>query len=102
MLYIFISTYVFALQSRFYNPVKRTLFNAFFMPCAICFRPSVSLLDVLTAAAAYFGVFFLPQVAMLKFCLISLIAFINYFYGNLQKYMPKKEEHMKTDMVSYG
>ena len=27
----FIFTYVFPLQARFYNPVKRTLFNAFFM-----------------------------------------------------------------------
>ena len=31
LLYLFIATYVFPLQSRFYNTVKRTLFNAFFM-----------------------------------------------------------------------
>ena len=72
MLYIFISTYVFALQSRFYNPVKRTLFNAFFM---------VAMLLIL------FG--------------FPLIAFINsyFFTAIFQKYMPKKEEHKETDMV---
>ena len=31
LIYLFIITYVFPLQARFYNPVKRTLFNAFFM-----------------------------------------------------------------------
>ena len=31
LIYTCILVYVFPLQSRFYNPVKRTLFNAFFM-----------------------------------------------------------------------
>ena len=31
MILIFIATYVFPLQCRFYNTVKKTLFNAFFM-----------------------------------------------------------------------
>ena len=30
LIYLFIITYVFPLQARFYNPVKRTLFNALF------------------------------------------------------------------------
>lgn len=40
LIYLFIITYVFPLQARFYNPVKRTLFNAFLCPCAICSRQS--------------------------------------------------------------
>lgn len=31
IVYLCIGLYVFPLQSRFYNPVKRTVFNAFFM-----------------------------------------------------------------------
>ena len=103
MLYIFISTYVFALQSRFYNPVKRTLFNAFFMSVRHLLQTiGIIALDVLTAAAAYFGVFFLPQVAMrLILFVFPLISFINsyFFTAIFQKYMPKKEEHKETDMV---
>ena len=36
LIYLFIITYVFPLQARFYNPVKRTLFNAFFMSVRHC------------------------------------------------------------------
>ena len=102
LIYLFILTYVFALQSRFYNPVKRTLFNAFFMSVRHLLQTiGIIALDVLTAAAAYFGVFFLPQVAMLLILFgFPLIAFINsyFFTAIFQKYMPKKEEHKETDM----
>ena len=91
MLYIFISTYVFALQSRFYNPVKRTLFNAFFMSVRHLLQTiGIIALDVLTAAAAYFGVFFLPQVAMLLILSPDCLYQFLFLYGNLPEIYAKE------------
>lgn len=37
--YLFVMMFVFPVQARFYNPVKRTLFNAFLFLCAIARIP---------------------------------------------------------------
>ena len=103
LVYLFIATYVFALQSRFYNPVKRTLFNAFFMSVRHLLQTiGIIAIDVIVTALSYFGLYFLPQVAMLLVLFgFPLIAFINsYFFTSIfQKYMPKEEEHKEHDIV---
>ena len=79
------------------------MFNSFFRSVRHLLRSiGIVALDVLAAAAAYFVVFFLPQVAMLLILFACpLIACINcyFFTASFRKYMPKKEEHKETDMV---
>ena len=101
LIYLFIITYVFPLQARFYNPVKRTLFNAFFMSVRHLFQTiGILATDLGIAAATYFGLFYFPQFAMLLFLFgMPLIAFVNsyFFTAIFRKYMPKEEEQEHTD-----
>lgn len=88
-----ISMYVFPLQSRFYNSVKRTLFNAFFMSIRHFLQTiGMAAIDV---GLVFLAVFVIPQLGIL-FILFGfpLVAFINSFFFNhvFQKYMPKEEE----------
>lgn len=82
LIYLFIITYVFPLQARFYNPVKRTLFNAFFMSVRHLFQTiGILATDLGIAAATYFGLFYFPQFAMLLFLFgMPLIAFVNSYF----------------------
>jgi|InofroStandDraft_1065614.scaffolds.fasta_scaffold40924_1 Predicted integral membrane protein len=96
--YLFVMMFVFPVQARFYNPVKRTLFNAFF----ISLRHSahtlgMMVMDVLLVFAA---IFILPMLqALLMLFGFPLLAFLNSYVivGIFDKYMPKqeadKEEH---------
>ena len=97
LIYLFIITYVFPLQARFYNPVKRTLFNAFFMSVRHLFQTiGILATDLGIVAAAYFGLFYFPQFAMLLFLFgMPLIAFVNsyFFTAIFGKYMPKEEQN---------
>lgn len=101
LIYSFILTYVFPLQSRFYNPVKRTLFNAFFMSVRHLLQ-TVGILaaDLCIVAASYFGLFYVPQVSMLLLLFgMPLLAFVNsYFFSAVfRKYMPETEEREHSD-----
>ena len=87
----FIFTYVFPLQARFYNPVKRTLFNAFFMSIRHLFQTiAIIAIDVAVVVA----MMMIPQIMMFGVLFgFPLLAFINSYILSpiLQKYMPKEE-----------
>lgn len=97
LVYLFILTYVFALQSRFYNPVKRTLFNAFFMSIRHLFQTiGIVATDICIVLATYLGLFYMPQIAMLLVLFgMPLVAFVNsyFFTAIFKRYMPKEEEN---------
>lgn len=87
-----ISLYVFPILSRFYNPVKKTLFNAFFMSLRHILQTiGIAALDI---GLVFITLFVLPQIGIL-FILFGfpLLAFMNsYFFNHVfQKYMPKEE-----------
>lgn len=92
IIYAGILTFVFPLQSRFYNPVKRTLFNAFFMSI----RHFLNTLGILVIDAALpfiavtVGTVLQPILFLFGF---PLIAYLNSFLlaPIFAKYMPKKE-----------
>lgn len=95
LIYVCILTYVFPLQSRFYNPVKRTLFNAFFMAIRHILQTLGILgMDVAILAAMYLSLFYAPQFSVV-FLLFGfpLVAFANsyVFHAIFKRYMPKNE-----------
>ena len=96
LIYLFILTYVFPLQARFYNPVKRTLFNAFFMSIRHLFHTiGILALDVLIVYGSYLSLFYLPQISLLLILFgLPLVAFVNsyFFTAIFKRYMPKEEE----------
>lgn len=93
MIYLFVLVLVFPLQARFYNPVKRTLFNAFFMSVRhIGHTVGMMIMDALVVIAA---IFMLPILqALLLLFGFPLFAFLNSYVivGIFDKYMPKEEE----------
>lgn len=93
ILWLFILTYVFPLQCRFYNPVKRTLFNAFFMSIRHFFHTLGMLgIDAVVLFMAYLSFFYMPQLSVLMILFgFPLIAFINsyIFNGIFKRYMPE-------------
>lgn len=101
LIYLFILTYVFPLQARFYNPVKRTIFNAFFMSVRHLLQTiGILAIDLGIGAVTYFGLFYFPQFAMLLFLFgMPLIAFVNSFFFTaiFKKYMPKEEENAHSE-----
>lgn len=102
LLYLFIATYVFPLQSRFYNTVKRTLFNAFFMSVRHLLQTiGIIAIDLGIAVAGYFAMFYFPQMALLLILFgMPLIAFVNsyFFTAIFKKYMPKEEMREEREM----
>lgn len=97
ILYLFIMVYVFPVQSRFYNPVKKTLFNAFFM--SLRHLPlTVGILgtDFFFGAIFYYSLVYMPQITGL-FALfgIPLVAFLNSFFLNavFKEYMPEEDTY---------
>lgn len=93
MVYVFTGVLVFPLQARFYNPVKRTLFNAFFMSLRHVTH-SVGIL-IMDAALVLVAVFvFPPMQALLILLGFPLLAFLNSYLivGIFDKYMPKEED----------
>ena len=93
MIYLLVLMLVFPLQARFYNPVKRTLFNAFFMSVRhIGHTFGMILMDTLLVMAA---VFVLPMLQALLFLFgFPLFAFLNshVIVGIFDRYMPKEGE----------
>lgn len=93
LIYAAVAMYIFPLQSRFYNPLKRTFFNAFFMSIRHLFRTiGMIVIDGVLVAAGF--VFMIPPVLMI-FMLFGfpLLAFINSYILSpvFNIYMPKKE-----------
>lgn len=91
IIYLAIMTYIFPLQSRFYNTVKRTFFNAFFMSIRHLFQTiAIIVIDVAVVVAMAM----IPQIMMFGVLFgFPLLAFINSYILSpiLQKYMPKEE-----------
>lgn len=106
LLYLFIATYVFPLQSRFYNTVKRTLFNAFFMSVRHLLQTiGIIAIDLGIAVAGYFAMFYFPQMALLLILFgMPLIAFVNsyFFTAIFKKYMPKEEMREERERVRFS
>lgn len=86
-----IGLFVFPLQCRFYNPVKKTLFNAFFLSIRHFLQTlGILVIDLAIPALAFFV---LPMLQPLLFLFgFPLLAFINsfMFVGIFDKYMPKQ------------
>ena len=97
LIYTCILVYVFPLQSRFYNPVKRTLFNAFFMSIRHILQTiGIVAIDIVVVVLAYLSMFYAPQFSVIFLLFgVPLIAFINsfFFHAIFKKYMPKDTEH---------
>lgn len=85
--------FVFPLQAKFYNPIKRTVFNAFFMSIRH-FLYTLGML-VLNAGVIVLAMFAVPILQPLIFLFgFPLFAFFNSyaFNGIFDKYIPKQEE----------
>lgn len=94
VVYLAVFTYIFPIQARFFNTVKRTFFNAFFMSLRHLFRTiGMLVIDGVLVAAGF--VFMIPPVLMI-FMLFGfpLLAFINSYIlaPVFNLYMPKEEE----------
>lgn len=95
LIYLCILTYVFPIQSRFYNPVKRTLFNAFFMSVRHIFQTlGILVMDVAVVVLMVVSFLSAPQFSVLFFLFgFPLIAFVNsyVFHAIFKKYIPKSD-----------
>ena len=82
-------SYVFPLQSRFYNPVKRTIFNSFFMSVRHVFT-TIGMLAV-DGAIVFLAFSYIPQLLIFG---VALIAFFNSYLFNhvFKKYIPQEED----------
>lgn len=92
LIYLAVFTYIFPIQSRFVNTIKRTFFNAFFMSIRHLFQTvAMVILDVAVVLAA----FMIPQILLLLVLFgFPLVAFINSYMLTpvFAKYIPKEEE----------
>lgn len=93
LIYLFVLLFVFPLQARFYNPVKRTLFNAFF----ISVRHVLNSLGILVMdiGLVLVALFLLPMLQAPLFLFgFPLLAFLNSYIivGVFDKYMPQQED----------
>ena len=81
-------TYVFPLQSRFYNPVKRTIFNSFFMSVRHVFS-TIGML-VIDGVIVFLAFSYIPQLLIFG---VALIAFFNSYLFNhiFKRYIPQEE-----------
>lgn len=86
--YLSMFNYVFPLQSRFHNSVKRTIFNSFFMAIRHIFK-TIGMM-VLDVGVVFLALTYIPQIILFG---IALIAFINsYILADIfKKYIPEDE-----------
>lgn len=93
LIYLCIGLYVFPLQSRFFNPVKRTLFNAFFMSIRHFLQTfGLLIIDIgIPALALFVAPVLQPILFLFGF---PLLAFINSyaFTGIFDKYTQKEDK----------
>jgi uncharacterized membrane protein YesL len=94
IVYAAVFMYIFPLQSRFFNSVKKTFFNAFFMSLRHLFR-TIGMIVINVALIVMGFVYVVPPVLMI-FMLFGfpILAFINSYILSpvFEKYMPKTEE----------
>ena len=93
LIYLFVLLFVFPLQARFYNPVKRTLFNAFFISVRHVLH-SLGIL-VMDIGLVLVALFLLPMLQALLFLFgFPLLAFLNSYIivGVFDKNMPQQED----------
>ena len=104
LILLFIVTYVFPLQARFYNTIRRTLMNAIFMSVRHLIQTIAMLaVDGMLLAGVYFALFMVPQAAMLLLLFgFPLIAFVNSYFltAIFKNYIPKEEETDHTSGLS--
>lgn len=81
-------TYVFPLQARFYNPVKKTIFNSFFMSIRHLFY-TIGIL-IIDAGLIYLTLNVVPQLMIFG---VALGAYANSYMLHMvfAKYIPKEE-----------
>lgn len=93
IVYVAVFMYIFPLQSRFYNTVKKTFFNAFFMSLRHLFR-TIGMIVINAALIVTGFIFVIPPVLMI-FMLFGfpLLAFINSYILSpvFEQYIPKTE-----------
>lgn len=97
LIYLAIMLFVFPLQSKFYNPVRKTLFNAFFMSIRHLFH-TIGMLAI-DAAVVLLPLTLMPMLLPLMLLFgFPILAFINsyFFVGIFDKYMPEKEKIVPT------
>ena len=93
LLYAMSISYVFAIQSKFVNPISRTIIYSFLLPLRNLKETLLILVTI--AAVVYFNVTTIFMVNFWTLNLgIGLIAFLfAVFYSNVfEKYIPKQEE----------
>ena len=93
LIYAAIFTYIFPLQARFFNTVRRTFFNAFFMSLRHLFR-TIGILAINGALIAAGFVLMIPPVMMILMLFgFPLIAFINSYILSpvFQRYTPEEK-----------
>lgn len=98
IIYLSITLFVFPIQAKFYNPVKRTLFNAFFMSIRH-FLQTLGMLIIDIGLLAV-GLFLVPVLQALFFLFgFPLFAFINSFVftGIFDKYIEKTDRREADD-----
>lgn len=94
-IYLAMFTFVFPLQSRFVNTVKRTIFNSFFMAIRHIFRTiGIMIIDVGVVVLAFT---YIPQIILFG---VALIAFINSWFltGIFKKYIPEDDRRDDEEM----
>ncbi|MEG0214928.1 MAG: DUF624 domain-containing protein [Hungatella sp.] len=89
-IYLAMFTYVFPLQARFFNPVKRTIFNSFFMAIRHIFQ-TIGIL-VIDVGIVFLALTYIPQILIFG---VALIAFVNSYMlaGVFKKYIPEDTDH---------
>lgn len=92
IIYMAIALYIFPLQSRFYNPIKKTFLNAFFMSIRHILQTiGIFVIDI---GIICLGLFVIPQLLLL-FVLFGfpLLAYVNSFIFTpiFAKYTPEPE-----------
>lgn len=98
LIYFAVLLFVFPLQSKFYNPVRRTLFNAFFMSIRHLFH-TIGMLAI-DVAVVILPMTLMPILMPVLFLFgFPILAFINsfFFVGIFDKYMPKEKEPADTE-----
>ncbi|MDR1764619.1 MAG: YesL family protein [Lachnospiraceae bacterium] len=93
--------YLFPLQARFYNPVKRTIINACLM--AIRHFPKTIAMLVTDVGLVAVCVFVFPQAAIILFLFgFPLFAFLNSYVlvTIFEKYMPKEGESPEGEGIA--
>lgn len=100
LLYASISLYVFPLQSRFCNPVRRTLLNSFFISIRhLPYTIGMLCMDVILILS----VFLIPPLLIIWVLFgFPMIAFVNSYLlvRILEKYMPKEDTGFQEGILT--